>query len=396
MTSDARLSLLHSHLAWWGLKRFTSDADYFAWQRRHLSAEDLTRLNRQVKQKQEGGPYDEVTFYDLTAQPKILPVLYSQQYEYYCEIGSQTVTHLGDAESVLDFGCGVGILSTFYATRFPEKQFVGIDRSPASITIAREKTRELGLSNVRFECVDVESGNVSGIFDLIVATHALMQAEHNPGIPSDNWRTFERARDAKQQAVFERRTGIDVRLDQLNASLAQKGRMIVFEKTRQLARRVPFQRALAERGLQLAAAPKLIRYRLVEDVTDDGPFYFVQKGREALLPWDELPEPDEGRPFDQTQLRADSNEPDTPLYENHWPSAQRVWEQLRDKRLIKETTCQEADGRQLHIEIGQAKEGVYLYCANTFDQRQLVIVEPARTGLVESYFQEIGNRPTGS
>ena len=396
MTNDARLSLLHSHLAWWGLKRFTSDADYFAWQRRHLSAEDLTRLNRQVKQKQEGGPYDEVTFYDLTAQPKILPVLYSQHYEYYCEIGSQTVAHLGDAESVLDFGCGVGILSTFYATRFPEKQFVGIDRSPASITIAREKTRELGLSNVRFECVDVESGNVSDIFDLIVATHALMQAEHNPGIPSDNWRTFERARDAKQQAVFERRTGIDVRLDHLNASLAQTGRMIVFEKTRQLARRVPFQRALAERGLQLAAAPKLIRYRLVEDVTDDGPFYFVQKGREALLPWDELPEPDEGRPFDQTQLRTDSTEPDTPLYENHWPSAQRVWEQLRDKRLIKETTCQEADGRQLHIEIGQAKEGVYLYCANTFDQRQLVIVEPARTGLVESYFQEIANRPTGS
>ena len=242
------LHALEAHLARWGLKPFTSDADYFAWQRKQLSSEDLARLNVHAERKQGGGPCDEMTFYDLAAQPIVLPVLYSQRYEYYCKIGSQVVARLGDAESILDFGCGVGILSTFYATQFPEKQFVGIDRSPASITIAREKTRELGLSNLGFECVDVESSNVSGSFDLIVATHALMQAEHDPGIPSNNWQTFERARDTKQQAEFERRTGIDVRLDRLNASLAQKGRMIVFEKTRQLARRVPFQRALAERA----------------------------------------------------------------------------------------------------------------------------------------------------
>ncbi len=395
MTNYTLLPLLHSHLAWWGLKPFTSDADYFAWQRKQLSAGDLARLNVQAERKQEGGPWDEMTFYDLTAQPKILPVLYSQRYEYYCKIGSQVAAHLGDAESILDFGCGVGILSTFYATQFAEKQFVGIDRSPASITIAREKARELGLSNLRFECVDVESDNISGSFDLIVATHALMQAEHDPGIPSNNWQTFDRARDTKQQAEFERRTGIDVRLDRLNASLAQSGRMIVFEKTRQLARRVPFQRALAGRGLQMTAAPEPIRYRLVEEVTDDGPFYFVQKGRGIVFYWDELPEPDEGLPFDQIQLKTSSTASDMPLYENHWPSAQRVWEQLHDKRLIKETTCQEANRRQLHVEIGQAEEGVYLYCANTFDQRQLVLVEPAQAGMVESYYQEITNSSAG-
>jgi len=33
--------------------------------------------------------------------------------------------------------------------------------------------------------------------------------------------------------------------------------------------------------------------------------------------------------------------------------------------------------------------GVYLYCANTLDQRQLVLVEPARRGMLESYYQEI-------
>jgi SAM-dependent methyltransferase len=385
---DAR-EALEAHLAWWGLKRFTSDADYFSWQQKQLSPADLTQLNTQAERKRGGERGDEVTFYDLTAQPKILPVLYSQRYAYYSAIGLQVAARLGDASRILDFGCGIGILPTFYAAQCPEKQFVGIDRSPASIAVAQEKARELGLSNIRFECGDVESGHFAGSYDLIVATHALVQAEHDPGIPSCNWQTFERAHDAKQQAAFEQRTSIAVRLDRLSALLVQKGRMIVFEKTRQLARRVPFQRALAGRGLQPAETPEPIRYQLVEEVADDGPFYVIQKDSGTLFNWDESPEPDEGRPFDRTKLKTGSTDPDVPLYENHWPSAQRVWEQLHDKHLLKESTHQEADGRQLHIELGQAEEGVYLYCANTFDQRQLVMVEPARAIMLESYYQEI-------
>ena len=390
-SADEIRATLHEHLARWGLKRFTSDADYFAWQRKQLSPADLTQLNAQVERKRGGARYDEVAFYDLTTQPQILPVLYSQRYEYYCEIGSHVAARFGDANSILDFGCGVGILTTFYATQCSEKQFVGVDRSPASIAVAREKARELGLSNVRFECVDVETGNLAGSYDLIVATHSLMQSEQDPGIPSHSWRTFERARDAKQQAAFEQRTGIGIRLDWLSASLVKNGRMIVFEKTRQLARRVPFQRALAGRGLQLVEVPEPIRYQLVEEIADDGPFYLLGRGASHQLHWDESPEPDEGRPFDRTQLNTGSTDPDAPLYENHWPSAQRVWEQLHDTHLLKETTRQEPDGRQLHVELGQSEEMVYLYCANTLDQRQLVLVEPARRVMLDSYYQEIAS-----
>jgi SAM-dependent methyltransferase len=389
MINDSLVQSLHSHLAWWGLKRFTSDADYFSWQHALLSPADLAHLTTLAGQKRGGERGDEIAFYDLTAQPQILPVLYSQRYEYYCAIGLRMAARFGNADRILDFGCGVGILTTWYAAQYPEKQFVGIDRSPASIAVARKKARELGLSNLRFECVDIEAGNVHESYDLIVATHALIQAEHDLGIPSRNWQTFERARDAKQQNAFERRTGIGVRLDRLSASLVQKGRMIVFEKTRQLARCVPFQRALATRGLELAEVPERIRYGLIEEVADDGPLYVVQKVGGALLDWDEAPEPDEGRPFDRARLKTDSHDPDAPLYENHWPSAQGVWEHLRDKRLISEITHQEPDGRQLHVELGQAEEGLYLYCANTFDQRQVVIVEAARAGMLESYYHEI-------
>ena len=391
MNNDSLLQSLHSHLAGWGLRQFTSDETYFQWQRETLSPAAIAALRRQVEQKRGGSSADEVLFYDATAQPNILPVLYSQQYDYYLAIGSRVADRISSAQSILDVGCGVGILTTFYARQYPDKAFIGIDRSPASIARAQEQAKALGLTNVKFECLDLAHTAPTRSFDLILTTHALVQAELDPGIPSRRWNTFERTGEGQQQADFERRTGIDTRLDRMSVLLSVHGRIIVFEKTRQLARRVPLQRALAARDLGLIEQPELIRYRLVEEVADDGPFYVLGRGATGQLLWDESPEPDEGRPFDRATLKTGLPDPDAPLYENHWPSAQRTWEQLHDKHLLKETTCQEPDGRQLHIELGQAEEGVYLYCANTLDQRQLVLVEPARTAMLESYYQKIAS-----
>jgi SAM-dependent methyltransferase len=391
MINDSLLQSLHSHLAWWGLRQFTSDETYFQWQREILSLAEITALHRQVEQKRHGSPADEVTFYDATAHPNILPVLYSQRYDYYLAIGPRVAARIGEARSILDVGCGVGILTTFYARQYPDKTFVGIDRSPASIARAQEHAKALSLTNVRFDCLDFDHMPPTRSYDLVLATHVLVQAEQQAGIPSRSWNTFERAGESQPQADFERRTGIDTRLDRLSALLSAQGRMVVFEKTRQLARRVPLQRALAARDLGLIEQPELIRYRLVEEITDDGPFYVLRRGESHQFYWDESPEPDEGRPFDRTKLKTSSTDPDATLYENHWPSAQRVWEQLHDTHLLKEITRQEPDGRQLHVELGQAEEGVYLYCANTLDQRQLVLVEPARRVMLESYYQEIAS-----
>jgi SAM-dependent methyltransferase len=394
MINDSLLQSLHSHLAGWDLRQFTSDETYFQWQRETLSPAEITALRRQLEQKRGGSSADEISFYDASAQPNILPVLYSQQYDYYLAIGSRVADRISGARSILDVGCGVGILTTLYARQHPDKTFIGIDRSPASIARAQEQAKAFGLTNVQFECLDLDHTTPTRSFDLILTTHALVQAEQDPGIPSRRWNTFERAGERQQQADFERRTGIDARLDRVRALLSAHGRMIVFEKTRQLARRVPLQRALAARDLRLIEQAELIRYRLIEEIADDGPFYVLGRGASGQLLWDESPEPDEGRPFDRATLKTGLTDPDAPLYENHWPSAQRVWEQLHDKHLLKETTCQEPDGRQLHIELGHAEEGVYLYCANTLDQRQLVLVEPARKVMLESYYREIaGSAP---
>jgi SAM-dependent methyltransferase len=389
LSSNEIRAVLREHLARWGLKRFTADTDYFAWQRQRLSHDALNQLHTLVERRRGGERLDDIAFYDLAADPTVLPVLYSQRYDYFEEIGSRVAGRLHGVARVLDFGCGPGILTTFYASRFPDQDFMGIDRSSASVAAARRTAKELGVTNVRFECADVEAEPLEGSYDVVVSTHALVQAEQDPGVPSASWRTFERLHEAGQQAAFEARTGIGIRLDRLSAALDCDGRMIICEKTRQLARRVPFQRALAARNLHMIEQPESIRYRLVEAIVDDGPVFVLGKRGEKWLTHHEWPEPDEGRSFDQCAIGTQVRNSDEPLYENHWPSAQRVWEGLESRKVLAETTRQGPDGCQLHVEFGTSGELAYLYCANTFDQRQIVIVELPRIAMIEAYYQEI-------
>ncbi|MCS6896454.1 MAG: methyltransferase domain-containing protein [Nitrospira sp.] len=391
---DEKRKVLYEHLARWGLRRFATTRSYLAWQQQLISSENLRRFDQYAERRRTGDTQDDIAFYDLAAQPDFLPVLHSQRYDYYEAVGlsiASRIARIGDASSILDFGCGVGILTTFYARLFPDRRFVGIDRSAVSIAAARRKRDELGLTNIRFERLDV--GHDLDVhregYELILSTHALVQHEKDPGVPSANWRTFARPWDGVQQLAFERRTGIGATLDWLSSALRWGGRMIVFEKTRQLARRVPFQRAMAARGLHLVEAPEPIRYRLLEDMTDDGPLYHVRKGLPSLGEWDESPESDDGLSFDPADLNRRSRDVEGPLYENHRPSAQTAWERLSPRVVTKEATYREPGGRELHVELGIAAGLAYLYCANSFDQRQLVVFEKARLHVLEDYYREI-------
>jgi SAM-dependent methyltransferase len=391
-TNDEIRASLHDHLAWWGLRHLESDAAYFAWQKEVFTPQELAALHQHIEAKRTAtdGRAAEIAFYDLTANPRSVPALYSQRYEYYLQVGSRVVPHFNGAPSVLDVGCGIGILTTFYAQQHPDCTLLGVDRSPASITLARQRTEELGLSNLRFECLDVDAQPLAGQFDLVIATHALLQAEQDPGLPSRDWSTFERSADAQVQQEFEQRTGLGVRLDRLRAGLTRYGRMLVFEKARQLARRIPFQRALAARHLHLLAPPEPVRYRSVEELTDDGPLYVlgVVPPPETLV-WNELPEPDGAASLDVEALRSVRTQGDEPLYENHESSAELAWMNLASKHVVEQVTHGEPDGRRLHAEWGRAGDFRYLYCANSFDQRQLVVVEPARGAILKTYYGEI-------
>ncbi len=373
------------------MQRFDSDTAYDQWQRATLKPDELRTLLRLSEQRRAPGASaaDEITFYDYAATRRILPVLYSQRYDYYLTVGSAVAERIGPARSALDAGCGIGVLMTFYARRFPHCSFVGVDRSPASIAVARERAEAAGLKNVHFECVDMDQAPPPGPYDVVIATQALLQTEQDPGLPSRNWRTFERANESAAQADFERRTGLAGRLDRLCSVLAEKGRLIVCEKTRHLARRVPFQRALAARGLAFPEPPLSIRYAVVEEGTDDGPLYVLGRTPHGAAPaWDESPEGAQEQ-VDIASIKNRKTGPDEPLYENHTASAQQIWTNLPDRRILRETTKQGSDGRQVHVEFGESQGLTYVYCANTFDQRQLVIIENQRENILAQYYQEL-------
>lgn len=87
---------LQSHLAQWGLRWFETDADYDRWQRETLKPDELRTL-LQLSQQRGGGadPVAETAFYDYAAQAHILPVLYSQRYDYYATVGAPSPSGSG-------------------------------------------------------------------------------------------------------------------------------------------------------------------------------------------------------------------------------------------------------------------------------------------------------------
>ena len=478
---------LRDHLQWWGLQHFETEDAYYRWQHERIGPDDLEQLNRLVEARRqpEAVGADEA-FYDLTARTDVAEVLYSQRYDYYMAIGPLISEWIADGRTIIDFGCGVGLLTTFYARCYSDRSFIGLDRSAGSLALARAKATALGLHNIQFERVEVGHlplpGHLMQCADLIISTHALLQTEQDYGQPSSSWQRFDRPVSQQVQRDFEQRTGLGRRLDALSEALMLEGRLLVFEKTRLLSRRIPFQRALATRGFILLEAPMPVRYSVIDEVVEDGPLYLLSRRRSSgrsPLEWNESPEssPDEalvrhggdearilygrlpGRHLRRTVTTAGESGMVTieigmaealaylyldapgplcglilgpedvtdvmqaeldrllarhrpggglevsvqpvqgqgsgeqashlPLYENHTVIAQRMWERLPGRRVHKEQTFSESDGRQMHLELGETGAYIYLYWANTFDQRQIVLVERSQADLLEQYYAEL-------
>jgi len=480
VTFEERLA---QHLTWWGLREFFQERDYYAWQKQVLSPEVLRRLNR-LAEKRQGGTDSESDreFYDLAASPKVFPVLYSQRFGYYRTVGAAIGQCLEPGKLVLDFGCGVGILTTWYASMFPDCVFTGVDRSSHSIDVARQQAKVLKLKNVSFHTCAVPQDLSVEKFDVIISTQALFQSESEPGIPSRSWKSFWRENNLEQQRDYEIRTGIGERLDWLLARMNPLGRLLAFEKAYHLGRRVLLQRAFAARGLSCEQDPVFFRYSSLGEYLLDGPLYALRvqpttvafdenplidplervyrgQGKNADWVWSRLSahgsldQPKHSRFGGQEvqwqmcrtdaglscgrllvpqwftgvlvglhqdeellesifegitrALVSETNSQEAlhdiwpteeslesqwiPLYENHSAIAEDVWRTLIGREIVRETTQERSGGQQFHVELGVcAGQLAYLYWANTFDQRQIVIMEVDRRHILEEYFSESG------
>jgi len=474
--------IFSQHAVAWGIRSFDSEESFFAWQRQGLTHEQLHSLNQLLDQRKRGThPQGDMAFYDYVAHPSVFPYVYSERYQFYEAVGKVIAERLPVTGTVLDFGCGLGIVTTLLARIFPELQLIGVEVSSSSIETGRHMIRQLGLSNIRLEHLPDLEPSLHQSCHALISTHALFQSEFHPGLPSQTGQTFVRSQDARIQHALEGETGLGKRLDWISEWGGEQCTFILVEKAHHVGRRILFQRALAARGFHLQEAPEVVPYRSLGEVVLDGPAYVLKK-TSSLQPivWPEEPvlSPyqkvfacqgssaawlisklsqrivsrveskkdnngrnlvieegtfganlvfryvqhdskfhgllvgmDEDGPLmtemvddmlseglgrnggahDLAQLWPGSTLQDptqTPVYENHTAGAQRVWQALPHRTIQDQRTVEQEQGRQQYIERGMCEEFAYLYWGNTFDQRQLVVVELERANMMTQYFQD--------
>jgi tetratricopeptide (TPR) repeat protein/SAM-dependent methyltransferase len=91
------------------------------------------------------------------------------------------------APEVLVAGCGTGSQSILIAQRFRGARVLAIDLSLNSISYAKRKTRELGITNIEYSQADIlKVGDIARTFDIIESVGVL----HHLADPFTGWRTL--------------------------------------------------------------------------------------------------------------------------------------------------------------------------------------------------------------
>lgn len=89
----------------------------------------------------------------------------------------QTLTGLS-FKSVLDVGCGNGMLTCLIASQYSGCAIVGVDRNQESVHFASRLAEQNTLNNVRFESGDSEDDRFTGQYDIITCL-AVLQFIHD-------------------------------------------------------------------------------------------------------------------------------------------------------------------------------------------------------------------------
>ena len=79
---------------------------------------------------------------------------------------------------VADVGCGSGHAINLMARAFPNSRFTGYDFSDIGLSRARAEAKEWGLTNARFEAVDVATLNAPAKYDFITAFDSIHDQAH--------------------------------------------------------------------------------------------------------------------------------------------------------------------------------------------------------------------------
>jgi 2-polyprenyl-3-methyl-5-hydroxy-6-metoxy-1,4-benzoquinol methylase len=164
---------LGRHLLSFGIQQFDSD-DYWSWSGKLLGRRRAERLDQLRQPVIDGGTVKQmVAFYDYICQPSIAKVVHSMKADAIRISGDAVDSALPLKGHVLELGCSIGYLTTYYGLRSARRNVTGIDLSAKAISRARLEAAKRKVWNVAFVCGNITEGLPAAKFDAIVSTQVL-------------------------------------------------------------------------------------------------------------------------------------------------------------------------------------------------------------------------------
>lgn len=138
----------------------------------------LKRLEQLSRPLNKGRPKkaDVVAFYEFLASPRLASWGHSNKADAIRVTGEFVLQAL-EGERILDVGCNMGYLTSWYARKNPATQVLGIDLSPSCIESAQRQAAKLGITNLRYAVADGGRFAPEQLFDSIVDTQGMIDAQ---------------------------------------------------------------------------------------------------------------------------------------------------------------------------------------------------------------------------
>ena len=140
-------------------------------------------VSEEVRSQYEQNPYPRW----VKLQKKDHSLNFNREFRATFPFGSFMPMLDDSAPEALVAGCGTGSHSLFTAQRFRGIRVLAIDLSLSSISYAKRKTQELGITNIEFAQADIlKLGEIARTFDIIQSAGVL----HHLADPFAGWRTL--------------------------------------------------------------------------------------------------------------------------------------------------------------------------------------------------------------
>lgn len=173
MSASAKQDLA-AHLERYGIRHFDSD-EYWVWGGQVLGPKRGRQLDRLRAPIVEGRADEKAVrrFYDYIADPVVGSVVHSMKTGGIIAAGTAVEAVIKGRRHLLDLGCHIGYLTTWYAAVDPNRFVTGVDISNKAIQESRRWAAQLGISNVRFEVADVRDEVPGEGYDAVIDTQTL-------------------------------------------------------------------------------------------------------------------------------------------------------------------------------------------------------------------------------